>query len=375
MSDVTKLFAELENIVDNPKTMMSKYSAEGKKIIGCFPVYIPGEIIHAAGMIPFGLWGGQCVPSVSGKYSPLATCSIMHSCLEFGMTGKYDGVSAVVMPMLCDTFRGMSAAWRVGIPNIPLIAFIHPQNRGSAGALDFLIAEYNRVKADIEAVCGRKITDEDLANSIKVYNEHNAVMREFMKVANEHLDIVTANIRHTVMKSAHFMERTEHAAIVSKIIALLKEQPIHNWKGRKIILTGITGEPKELLNYLTEYNIAVVGDDLAQESRQFRTDIPDDGDTPIERLARQWFDRRACSVVYEKSSTRGDFIVELAKENNADGIAYCLMAFCDVEEYEYPMVLEKAKAAGLHTLTLAIDQSTDNIQQSKTKIQTFAEML
>ena len=374
MCDIYKLYAELEYAVDNPGAMVTKYLGEGKKVIGCFPIYIPGEIIHAAGMIPFGLWGGQCTPSVSGQYSPIATCSIMHSCLEFGMTGKYDGMSAAVMPMLCDTFRGMSAAWRVGVKNIPLISFIHPQNRESAGAPEFLSAEYNRVKADLEAVGGCKITDQALAGTIKLYNEHNALMREFAKIANDHLDIITANVRHVVLKSSHFMEKSEHMAIVSKLIALLKERSPHKWEGRKIVLTGITGEPKELLDYLTEYNIAVVGDDLAQESRQFRTDIPE-GSNPMESLARQWLLRRACSVIHETKSTRGELVVSLAKENGADGVAYCLMKFCDVEEYDYPMVMSAAKAAGLPVLTLEIEQNTDNNQQSKTKIQSFAEML
>lgn len=374
MVNLASLLNQLDAIVANPKIMLAKYLGEGKKVIGCFPIYTPEELVHASGMIPMGLWGAQITPALAGQYAPIFTCSIMRSCLEMGMTGKYQGLSGAIMPMLCDTFRGMSGAWRVGVTDIPLISFIHPQNRANAGSEEFLVSEYEEVKKKLEAIAGRQITDEALEKSIAVYNAHNAVMREFAEVANDHLDIVTPSVRHTVMKSAHFMEKAEHTATVSQIIARLKALPVHQWRGKRVILTGITAEPNYFLDIFTENNIAVVGDDLAQESRQFRTDIPA-GSNPLARLAGQWFDRTACSTVHEIKSTRGELIVELAKASQADGVAVCLMKFCDVEEYEYPLIAKAAEAAGLATLCLEIDQSTQDNEQSRTKIQSFAEMI
>ena len=373
MSNLNSLLNELNTIVANPKAVLANYLGEGKKVIGCIEMYTPEELVHAAGMIPMGIWGGQVTPSVAAQYAPNFTCSIMRSSLEFGMLGKYDGLSAAMMPMLCDTFRGMSAAWRVGVKNIPLITLIHPQNRAVAAGKEFLIAEYGVVKKKLEAIAGCKITDEALTKSFKVYNAHNVVMRKFAEIANDHLDVITPSIRHSVMISANLLEKAEHTAIVAKIIAALEELPVHQWKGKKVILTGITAEPSVFLDIFAENNIAVVGDDLAQESRQFRTDIPE-GSNPMERLAQQWFDRKACSTIHEINSTRGELITDLAKKNKADGVAVCLMKFCDVEEYDYPMIIKHAEDAGLSTLSLEIDQSTQNNEQSRTKIQSFAEM-
>lgn len=375
MSNLNSLLENLQSIADNPKTMLNKYLAEGKKVIGCFPIYTPAELVKAAGMVPMGLWGGQVNPSVAGQYAPIFICSIMRSCLEFGMLGKYKGLSAVIMPILCDTFRGMSGAWRTGVSDIPLITVIQPQNREVKDADEFLAAEYNTVKERLEAIAERKITDADIESAIKIYNEHNATMREFCKVANKHLDIITPNVRHAVIKSAHFMDKQEHMAIVKSIIKELDTLPAYQWKGKKVIITGITAEPSDLLDIFTENNIAVVGDDVAQESRQFRTDIPSGSASPLLRMARQWFARGACSTVHEVKNTRGQLIFNIAKEEKADGIIICLMSFCDVEEYEYPMLVKACEENGLPNLCLDIDQSTENSGQSRTKIQTFVEML
>lgn len=375
MANLHSILNELDTIVADPKVMLAKYLGQGKKVVGCFPIYTPAELVHAAGMIPMGLWGGQITPSVAAQYAPAFTCSIMRSCLELGMLGKFEGLSAVMMPMLCDTFRGMSAGWRAGVKSIPLVSFIHPQNRADEASREFLTAEYGEVKKKLEAIAGTKITDKALDTSIGIYNAHHAAMREFTRVANEHLDVITANVRHVVMKSAHFMEKAEHTAIVKQLVAALKEQPVHHWKGKKVILTGITAEPGDLLAIFSENKIAVVGDDLAQESRQCRTDIPASGDGPLERLANQWFDRKACSVVHEVNSTRGELIVDLARKNKADGVVVCLMKFCDVEEYDYPMIAKTTEAAEIPTLCIDIDQSVQVDEQARTKIQSFAEMI
>ncbi len=374
MRSVNAIIQELDRIVSHPRVMLEKYLGKGKKVVGCFPIYIPEELVHAGGMIPMGIWGGQVSPAIAGKYSPTFTCSIMRSCMEFGLTGKYQGLSCVLLSVLCDTFRGTSQSWRIGVKDIPIIPFIQPQNRESKAAKEYLIAEYRSVRNRLEEITGCKITDHALSKSIEVYNRHNQTMREFAEVANEHLDVVSAKNRHAVMKSSHFMEKAEHTGIVQELIAGLKALPVCEWKGKKVILTGITAEPNELLDIFTANKIAVVGDDLAQESRQFRTDIPD-GDNPMERLTDQWFLRKGCSLVFESHRCRGDMLINQLKENNADGIVVCLMKFCDIEEYEYPIIAQQIEDAGYPTLCIEIDQSTQDNEQSRTKIQSFTEMI
>lgn len=373
MPELNELLGELSEAAANPRKLLDRYLSEGKKVVGCFPVYTPEELVHAGGMIPMGLWGGQITPTVAGKYNPIFTCSIMRSCLEYGMTGVYDGLSCVIMPMLCDTFRGMSAAWRAGVKDIPIVSFIHPQNRTDPGAKEYLTEEYNAVRKRLMKLTGREITDDAIEQSIAVYNRHSAAMMAFAAAANDHLDIITPTVRHAVMKSGCFLEKAEHTEKVEAITKALSALPKHKWKGKRVILTGITAEPDEFLGMFEENSIAVVGDDLAQESRLYRTRIPVGG-SPLERLAGQWFDRAGCSMVHEGRATRGEMLVKMARETSADGIAVCLMRFCDVEEYDSPYLAKAAQDAGLHSLCLEIDQSTQNNEQSRTKIQSFAEM-
>ena len=62
----------IENILKkfdvSPNELIKGYKAEGKKIIGCGPVYTPAEIVYAAGMAPMGLWGSQGEISAAKQY-------------------------------------------------------------------------------------------------------------------------------------------------------------------------------------------------------------------------------------------------------------------------------------------------------------------
>lgn len=267
MADLHTNIESLKQACQNPRAQLDKYLAEGKKVIGCFEPYTPEELVHASGMIPLGLWGGQTDLKLVKSYLPPFACPIMQANLELGLNGTYKGLSGVIIPAICDTLRCMTQNWRFGVPDIPMIPIVYPQNRASTASTDYLISEYENVLVMLATITGQMMTEKALFRTIEIYNEHNAVMRDFTTLAVKHLDIITPAVRHAIMKSALFFEKSEHTAIVKEINESLKALPDYNFVGRKVILTGITGEPDAFLEILTKNKLAVVGDDLAQESR------------------------------------------------------------------------------------------------------------
>ncbi len=375
MADLKTRLEELDHASKNPKERLEHYLSQGKKVVGCFPVYVPEELVHASGMIPMGVWGAQTELKFAKKFLPAFACPIMQSTLELGLRGSYNGLSAVLIPTLCDTFRCISQDWRYGIKEIPMIPITYPQNRKIKAAEDFLISEFEVVLSKLNMLTGMYMTDEALEETIAVYNEHSLAMQRFAEVANDHLDVVTPAVRHAVMKSAHFYEKSEHTAIVKEIIEGLEELPKYSYKGKKILVSGITAEPDDLLNIFAENSMAVVGDDVAQESRQYRTLIPTSGGTPIRRLAMQWMNREGCCLAHEDFKKRGDMLVEMCKATGATGVVYCQMKFCDPEEYDYPICKNALQEIDVPTLMIEIDQQNTSYEQLRTRIQSFAEMI
>lgn len=375
MDDLHDEIAYLQRISRNPRLMLNMYMEEGQKLIGCFPPYAPEELAHASGLLPMGLWGGYTELKLAKSYLPPFACPIMQANMEFALNGKYSGLQAVIIPAICDTLRCMTQNWRFGVPRIPMIPIVYPQNRTSAASIDYLISEYEHALVMLSTITGKMMTEQALCLTIEIYNEHNAVMREFSALAAKHLDIITPTVRHGIMKSAFFMDKSDHTASVKKINAGLKALPEHKFSGKRVILAGISSEPKELLEILEENGIAVVGDDLAQESRQYRTDTPLTGGGALKRLALQWKSRTCCSLIHELGKPRGTYLSELCRERQADGVINCLMKFCDPEEYDQPWLEADLRQAGYPCLTTEVDPLNKSFEQLRTRIQTFAEML
>ena len=375
MADWKTSLERLQRACANPREQLDRYLEQGKQVVGCFAPYAPEELVHAAGLIPMGMWGGRTELKLAKSYLPAFACPIMQANMELGLKGAYQGISAVIIPTMCDTLRCMTQNWRFGMKDNPMIPIVYPQHRTSPASVDYLLSEFETVLTILYTITGNMVSEKSMEEAIAVYNQHNATMREFDTAANDHLDVITPKVRHVVHKSAFFFEKGEHTALVQEIIAGLKELPAHHWTGNKIILAGILCEPEEVLDILEENQLAVVADDLAQESRQYRTDTPEKGGGALKRLALQWNARYGCSLIHELGKPRGKMLAKMCQETGAQGVISCMMKFCDPEEYDEPYLEADLRKAGIHVMNIDIDPLNHSYEQVRTRVQSFCEML
>ena len=375
MRTVEEIIAELKAIADDPKKAMEDYKKEtGKGAVGIMPVYCPEEIVHASGYLPMGMWGAQKKAiSKARTYLPPFACSVMQSVMELQLEGAYDDLDAVIFSVPCDTLKCMSQNWH---GKAPVITFTHPQNRKIAkdAANVFAREEFKIVKEKLEDLLDVRISNRAIKNSIAIYNENRAVCREFSDVAAEYAAVIKPSDRHAVLKARWFMEKSKHTALVKELIEAIKANPAPEYKGKKVVVSGILVEPYDVLDIFAENGLAIVADDLAQETRNFRQDVPEDAD-PLMALARAWNEFDGCSLATDANKPKGQMLIDAVNKYGADAVIVCMMKFCDPEEFDYPILIQEFEAAGVRNLQIEIDQESTAFEQVKTRIQTFAEIL
>ncbi len=375
MSELKTLLEQLRDIASSPSAQLDKTISEGKKAIGCMPVYCPEEIVYAAGMIPFGVWGADGVELKNSKlYFPAFICSVLQSTIELGMAGVYNKLSGIMIPVLCDSLKCMTQNFRCAVPQVEVIPVIHPQNRRVESGQEFLRSQYNRIRAKLGEIAGVEITDEKLNTAIDIYNAHRASMRSFVKAASEHPDLISPRDRSAVIKSGYFMDKAEHSKIVDEINGILTSASPCDKKFKRVIVTGILADSPAILEAFERFGMAIVGDDVAAESRQFRTDVPA-GSDPIERLAKQFADMEGCSVLFDPEKKRPELIVSLAQQSKADGVVTLLTKFCDPEEFDWPFLKAAFAKANLPATVIEIDRQMTNFGQLETALEAFADLL
>lgn len=368
---VQELLASFHEAAANPSEQMRRYLASGEKVVLCAPVYTPEELIHAMGFVPMGVWGSDTTLEKSKEYFPAFICSIVQSVLELGIRGTYDGASAIVVPSLCDSLKCLGQNWKYGVPKIPFIPMTYPQNRAGSVGQAYTRAGYARVAAELERISGVKLADDLLRNSISVYNAHNQAMRQLSEMLTTHSEI-TAQQRSDIFKSAFFMKKEEHTAMVQK---LLLELDGNGGSGKTpVIVSGILFDQPLLLEALDDAGLYIAADDIAAQSRQYRVDAPETGD-PMDALCAKFGRMNGCSVLYDAKKARTSWIVDEACRCSAKGVIVALTKFCDPEEFDYPIIKKRCEAAGIPITMIEVDRQMKSFEQAKTVFQAFHDVI
>ena len=376
---IETMMKEFQQVAYNPKAQLDKFKAQGKKVIGVLPYYAPEELVYAAGMVPMGIWGSNTKTiSRAKEYCATFYCTIAQLALEMLLDGTMDQLDGLITPTICDTLRPMSQNFRVAIgEKIPTIFLAHPQNRFAPWGLQFCIDQYTNVRKMLDKIAGHAMTDEDIRNAIKVYNASRKARRQFVKLAADHCDVVTPTLRSAVLKASYFMLKDEYTEKLTALNAELEKLPVCNWKGVKVVTSGIVADNPKLLAIFEENKIAIVADDVAHESRSFRADADETGD-PMMALAKQFAALDYDVLLYDPASEqnrRGEFVAKLVKDSGAQGLILFMQQFCDPEEMEYPYLKKALDAAGIPHIKLGVDQQMRDFGQASTAIQAFADVL
>ena len=376
---INALLDEFEVKAATPKQQLAEYKAQGKKVVGVLPYYAPEELVYAAGIVPMGIWGSNNKTiSRAKEYCATFYCTIAQLALEMLLDGTMDGLDGIITPTICDTLRPMSQNFRVAMGDKMSVIFLaHPQNRFEDFGLQFTVDQYTHVKKELEKIAGREITNDDIKNAIKVYNESRAARRKFVKLASDHCDVITPTKRSAVLKAFHFMLKDEYTAKLNELNAELEKLPVCDWQGTKVVTSGIICDNPALLAAFEENNIAIAADDVAHETRSFRTDVPEDAD-PMMALAHQFANIDYDVLLYDPKSSenrRGEFVANLVKESGAQGLVLFMQQFCDPEEMEYPYLKKALNDADIPHIKLGIDQQMRDFGQARTAIQAFADVL
>lgn len=375
MSKLEILKKELIAYAEAPrKAVLRSMKDTGKEAVGCFPIYTPEEIVYAAGYLPVGMWGGKAVGNKADKYLQSFCCSVMKANMEQALDGQYDFLKAVLITAYCDTLKCIIENWKIALPQLKVIPVIYAQNRKTNAGRVYMAEEFERIKKEMEKLSGKEITEKDLQDALKVYEDYRIAARRFAEAAGKHPQQISAYERHMILKAGWFMDKQVYTQKLEAVTAELEAAPETDRGYRKVILTGLMSEPVELLQFLDENKLCVVADDLAQESRQFR-DAEGTGETAVEKMVSRYAKQDGCAFLYDAAKSRIELIQKLADDHNADAVVFCQMKFCDPEEFDFPLIKKNCERNDIPLLYLETELTMDGMEQIRTRIQSFAEML
>lgn len=374
MAGIDEILGQFEEAARDPWLAVKQAKAEGKKVVGCVPYFVPMELVHAAGMHPVELWGGGEISGAGGSYYPAFYCSLLFTLMERALDGSYDDLDAVIVPTTCDGLRNLEENWKFARPDATIIDFVQPMVRDSRESHSYQVGQLRYLAERLAEVSGQKVGERAIRESIVVYNAQRQAMRRFSALAAQHVDAVPAVARQAVFAAARSMDVERHTALVNALCNALEALPAYEHPGVKVVLSGILVDALPLLGLFEQNGIAVVGDLTVSESARYATDIPG-RINPYDSLACLWEDVRGVSIALDPKKERGDLLVDLARERGADGVVACIVKFCEPEEFDVPVLLQQMERAQMPLLVLEMESQEAANEQAATRIQAFVEMI
>ena len=377
MAEIKELLEKLKHIADNPREQLDNYIAQGKKAVGVWPYYAPEEIIYAGGLVPMGVWGGIGPIDKAKEYFPTFYYSLALRCLEMGLDGTLDGLSACMLTTLDDTLRPLSQNYKVSVGRkIPMVFLNHAQHRKEEFGKIYNAKLFESARKRLEEICDVKITDENLKKAFEVYNENRRLKREFIKLVGSHSQTVKASDRCYVLKAAYFMLKDEYNTLLKELNEKLKALPEEENLGPRVVTSGIICDNQGLLEVLDDFNICVAADDVAHESRALKIDVDTSIEDPMYALADQFARMDEDPILYDPDIwKRPKYVVDLAIDNDADGCLLFMMNFNDTEEMEYPSLKQAFEKEAIPLIKMGYDQQMTDFGQVRTQLETFSEMV
>jgi benzoyl-CoA reductase subunit C len=362
----------MQNILHDPQQLVADWKAQGKKVVGYRCIYVPEEIIYAADMMPFPLFGTPEAIGVADSYFQSCACEFIRNIFDHALDGKLKFLDGLVLANTCDHVRKLYDHWNTYIKT-PCYIINNPQKLCTPDNYNYYRKELERFKAWAEEFSGSQLTDESLQDAICLYNENKALLRELYFLRKNAPPLISGEEAMDIVMASMLMPKEKCNPLLRQLLEEVKAREAPQASSPRILITGSIIDNPALIRMVDEVGGMVVADDLCTTTKYFWHEIKKDKD-PLDALYRYNNERCLCSCMHP-TEARFDYLWELVEEFSVEGVIYFNLKYCHPFLYEAPLYRKKLQAQGIPTIFLEAGHDLSGIGQLRTRVQAFIEML
>jgi len=336
--------------------------------------YTPLELIYAAGFLPFRIEGHSNPAKVADSYIHPNFCQVVKSTIDVAVDGGYNFLDGVIFVNSCDAMRRLYDVWKRYVPS----KFIHildiPMGKSSLDP-KYLRREFEKLKIALEKYTSHTIQDELIEDSIDLFIKSRSLFQEVNSLRLKTPSPLSG--KEIIEISSDFFKSDPKEW--NKIIKDRLENNLKASSGDpgnnhpRIILSGSPIHDANFVEFIEECKLNVVYEDLCTGSKFFDLNISKSKDL-LSSLSEAYLNRTPCARMMNIED-RAKSIIEISKKFNVNGVIHHALKFCDVYLYDVPRLKEILVEKELPVLFLESDGTLGSLNQMKTRIEAFSEML
>lgn len=356
---------------------------KGSPVVGTFCVYVPEELVIAAGGVCLGLCGGSAgsIPDAE-KTLPRNICPMVKSAYGFKV-GKicpyFQSVDFVYGETTCDAKK---KTWELLDREVPTYVMEIPQMKRERDRRLWL-EEVEDFKNKMEEVSGRPITAEAVAEATKVMNNKRKALQRLNGLRHNNPSPISGKDVLLIQQIAFYDDPVRFAGKVDELCDELDER-VKSGTGVMPKVTPrilVSGTPKALPNWkihnIIETSGGIVVNDESCIGTRYYKDLMDEGMTDLDGQLEALTDRYMkidCSC-FTPNDDRVDQVLKECRGAGAQGIVHYCLQFCHTYNIEAVKIKETCEREGIPFLAIESDYSPDDVGQLKTRVEAFLEQI
>lgn len=345
----------------------------GKKVLGHMCSYVPEEIFYAAGVLPLRILGSHEPQNVTEPYVFGMFCPFSRDVLAQGLQNRYDYLDAVSTANCCMHMSQVFDSWVIHLQ--PKYFYVDMPNAvQSPHAVPFYIGRLEELRKEVGEWTGREIGDSELKDAIDVYNENRSLLMHIYELRKAPAPPLTGAESMYITTANQFMDKKDANILLKEIIE--KELPGRKAKpisDTRLMMVGSEDDDIIFMKMVEDFSAVIVVDDHCTGSRYFWNEVELKGGL-IESLARRYINRPVCPQRDFPERRRLDYLMNMVKEWDVNGVIIIQQKFCDPHELDKVALTKHFAKNDIPTLYLEFDVTVP-LGQFKIRVEAFLESL
>lgn len=383
MKSLDTILKECEDLAFDLKfTRAKKWKAEHKNriLVGYLPIYIPREVIHAAGGLPVGILGaGDRKQIIKGDaYYQSYICHLPRGIIEMALDTNLNDFDGFMFPAICDCVRNLSGMFKLSNKGKFQRYFDYPQNFDPLVGGTFYIQEMEKVIDDMYNINNVKVTEENINKAILVYNRNRKLIEEIYDIRQQYPWRLSAVETYYILRAGITIPVEEHNKLLEQVVEHIDKERGEPMDNIRVVISGSFCEqpPIGLIKSIELAGCYIVDDDFMLGSRWIQGEIDATTDNPLKALANAYINQSTfSSAYYDVGNPKGKRLVELAKMRNADGIIFSAASFCDPALLDRPQMQKECDEAGIPHINFQFHENTGQFKVIKEQAGTFSDSI
>ena len=353
---------------------LQTWKEAGNRIVGTVCSSIPEEVLHAGGLLPLRVRAPGLLDTASADAQlHRINCSYTRSVLEVLLRGELSFLDGLITTNTCDHMLRLAGELEAKA-GFPVHYFSMYHTLGSASR-KWLILEMEKMIGYIEESFSTKVSEEDLRQSVSVYNRTRRLMAELGELRKKAPPAVSGAEYLAIAVTGMSIPRELFNEKLEALLPLLRERSSGGSGQPRVMLVGGACDMPEFIEFIEAKGVSVVADGLCFGARRYQGEVDENAEEFLPAIADHYMDRIACPAIFDGFDHNYGILRQMISDWGVDAVICARLKFCDHWGGQRKMLAEELRKESVPVLDLEREYNTAGSGQIATRVQAFLEML